>query len=842
VQEDLDELGVDWNIDALPSLLVIPYLNTRDSNGDVLIRLHKRSLPGVMYPPYLAPVTDPAGPVVLCESEFKALAAAQLGGRAIGVQGVDSFVNRLDELIAASTPWKPATVYVCMDTEHEIKADPAKPISRSSVKRAHTYAFAFERAGHDARIVDLDDKYLRDAQGKDGTKFRKADIDGALADGMTPAEFHQCLQNGRSFADYPAPIVVKVGAIWQVCREACFKDVKIWRDLLANRSITEQHRALTALAACARQIAWKADGKQYDRAILESVAKELHGALRRSIKGLSIAAVRKAVSPPGKHAIDTKQLTLSDLGIIVGDGVVLKTRNSRDDQFEQASNFTVEQIRTGSARFIDGQTERVNRITVQTVNDQFEIEVLGDVFDVQAYCDDPQNRLVVLDRKTFRQYIAHRIDRGKIRSKDSKLERVFAVGTFVNAEGDLVPSDGVHFPQGREESVYHGHRFATSGSKLIFDRFAALIRSQHLAMVLVWALGSLLKPKLGWAYPHLVVTADSGTGKSTWAGILEARFGWRSIAGPTEFQTSYRTKKSFANTNVPIQVEEIGRLSNQARQWLIQNANLAYNRELSTHGHLDKRFVLCAPMLAWGQDFGVRDVALATKVIRADLRTADKDRDALASLRATSDVWPMADWARFLCEWVNRRNLLALLAEKSSWLREQVDSDQYIEASNTDRVFWNYAAVLVSADAVAAFGVNVDITDVTVETLRAQLCDQSERPSIARQFLAKLIDEITARPNGIIQHLESRGLFFKPEQALPQLENRGFSFDISDPATLRRMLVNEGLGEASVAHRFGGRQLRAFHVPPEILAELGCTALGSADVNPDGEGEPDEEL
>ncbi len=100
-QRHLEQLGLDWELDALPSTIVIPYIVTRDSAGACLFRLHKRSVPGSAMPLYVLSRPD-AKDVVLVEGEFKAAAAWQLGYSAIALAGIWSHIRRIDEIVEAS--------------------------------------------------------------------------------------------------------------------------------------------------------------------------------------------------------------------------------------------------------------------------------------------------------------------------------------------------------------------------------------------------------------------------------------------------------------------------------------------------------------------------------------------------------------------------------------------------------------------------------------------------------------------------------------------------------------------------------------------------------------------
>lgn len=509
------------------------------------------------------------------------------------------------------------------------------------------------------------------------------------------------------------------------------------------------------------------------------------------------------------------------------------------------ANFTVQNIRSGVAGFVGAHQVPLHVVEVKcSTGEGYSAEISGSPYDGVAYMKASKGKLTVPDGKLFKAYLAHKIERDGIQVQDASVDRVFLVGAFLDNNGKLIPSDSVTFPQGREECWYHQHTFAPSGSRKIFHRIAKLQRGDAARVVEVWGLGTAFKPALGWAYPHCAGLGESGTGKDTICTFFRERLGWPSIAGPTEFATAYRSKKAVANAVMPIQIQEIGRMDHRARRYFVEVANLAYNLHPTTHGHLDKTFSLCAPLLVWGQDLGIEDVALSAKMIRVPLKREDKDPDALRRLRRRSYEWPMRSWIEFLCNWAAQQDVRALVEDKAAWLQSKVDDGSYEWTSNTDRTFWNYGILLVVAEALTAFGVPVSIDRAVVELVEHHVVEIARnRSTIARQVIRDLLIEIQ-RPDArgsFIHDLNVNGLFFKPENALKELRCRGYEYDISEPRTLINMLKEEGIGTPSVLHWVGRNQSRYFHIPAAKLAEFDFRR-GGAGTDDDGIEDDDDEL
>ena len=86
---------------------------------------------------------------------------------------------------------------------------------------------------------------------------------------------------------------------------------------------------------------------------------------------------------------------------------------------------------------------------------------------------------------------------------------------------------------------------------------------------LLWVLGSVFKPVIGAFYPRLAVIRDRTSGKTTIAEIFVEKCGLAKYAATPHFMTPYRANKSLSNTNLPVIIDELQRLSRDGQ--LISN-------------------------------------------------------------------------------------------------------------------------------------------------------------------------------------------------------------------------------------------------------------------------------
>jgi DNA primase len=188
--------------DKFVNNICIPYFNT---DGEIFyIRPHKFGLKAKQIQVYCPARKIPADSTwIITESEFKAAAAIQLGYPAIGLPGIHSFMvkhfPRLEEFIKTLGVHNIVVVY-----DNEIKNNPSfKNFKPDVIKQWHTQW----------RSVDICRKLIKAIPELDGyTKIGllpnewmedgKIDIDGALAQGRTKAEFKSVIHRALEWQDY----------------------------------------------------------------------------------------------------------------------------------------------------------------------------------------------------------------------------------------------------------------------------------------------------------------------------------------------------------------------------------------------------------------------------------------------------------------------------------------------------------------------------------------------------------------------------------------------------------------------------------------------------------------
>ena len=189
--------------------LLIPYL---DREGRVyFIKGHKKgSLPEQSVKLYCPKIIRdiPASRIVLAESEFKALACAQLGIPAIGLQGINIWTGRkffalVEFLSSLDKERKGLELVICFDSEdkgealHE-KYDKYKTSLDAKKKYpsdfwAYILCYRLDKAGFDCKIGRLPEEWRVNG---------KVDLDQALAQGKGERDFFKVLDNAVPYSSF----------------------------------------------------------------------------------------------------------------------------------------------------------------------------------------------------------------------------------------------------------------------------------------------------------------------------------------------------------------------------------------------------------------------------------------------------------------------------------------------------------------------------------------------------------------------------------------------------------------------------------------------------------------
>ena len=492
-------------------------------------------------------------------------------------------------------------------------------------------------------------------------------------------------------------------------------------------------------------------------------------------------------------------------------------------------NFMPAEIRSGEALYMDGRSIQLHIVEAIIPGGAVCLKVYGDIYDHTNWIKAGDGRVVPLPSK-FKTYMHCLIDINRLQREDPAVDEYLVVGTYLDRDGKSHVRDGVVFAGGDDQCLYNNWIMPRGGDKQVFARVASLTTDSTMAVVLLHALGTVFKPALGSAYPHAVLQGGKEVGKTTAISQICRCFGFKKVSGQTQFASPYRCKKTLSNCTWPPFGEEIGRLGQSRRKHLQNQLNDAYNVQGSTHGNRGVVLAVMSPLVMLGQDCPIEDDALLSKLLIYRFRVSVKNPEALRALRQSSEQFPLAEWADFACRHANERNMLHEVDQKVDFLRSRLSNGASLAGAEADRTVWNYATQLVVADALAAFGIDVDVTDFVVSALHEHLDVMTKQGSdTGERFLDGVVHLFTnpSAANRANVAVTNEGILIHVESALKALQRSGRTYDISDAGTLSRRLVERGLAQGGneFRQRFGKARMRCLFISHETLRHLGHEVL-----------------
>lgn len=188
-------------------------------------------------------------------------------------------------------------------------------------------------------------------------------------------------------------------------------------------------------------------------------------------------------------------------------------------------------------------------------------------------------------------------------------------------EGALRVNEGpdCYFSEPEKQCPYHSLTFPTGTpeqGRQVIEAYMATFGNNAAAQLLTWAVGGHLKSIIGF-WPHMVLQADKGAGKSTLIKRLERSIGFTMLSGQST-QSDFRLLTSVSHTSHPVGWEEISARKQQVIDAAVALLQESYQYTVTRRGSEMTEFLLSAPVLLAGEDVPV--ASLTGKIVRASLR------------------------------------------------------------------------------------------------------------------------------------------------------------------------------------------------------------------------------
>ena len=311
--------------------------------------------------------------------------------------------------------------------------------------------------------------------------------------------------------------------------------------------------------------------------------------------------------------------------------------------------------------------------------------------------------------------------------------------------GKLVVNEGpdCYFTDPAKQCPYHNLAFPSgtvADARRVIEAYRRTFKNNAASQLLAWALGAHLKAFLGF-WPHQILQADKGAGKSTLIKRLERTIAFTMFSGES-LQTAFRLLTSISHTSHPVGWEELS-----ARQQMVIDAAVtklqeSYQYTVSRRSSEMTEYLLSAPVLLAGEDVPVR--SLLGKVVRVEL-TGRKGEQ----LPHEMPRFPVRQWLEFLAGLKRERVLEAYHEVNARMLdlsRASGDDDGAV------RMAGNYAAVGLAWRLLSQFAdldAGGDFAADLVATMNGHIAETSADREPWVWIMETLLSEIAA---GRYQH------------------------------------------------------------------------------------------
>jgi hypothetical protein len=253
--------------------------------------------------------------------------------------------------------------------------------------------------------------------------------------------------------------------------------------------------------------------------------------------------------------------------------------------------------------------------------------------------------------------------------------------------------DTCYFPEPEQQCPYSSMKFhsgSVADAQKIISTFQDTFGRNAATMILTWILGTHLKLFTGY-YPHMVVSADKGTGKSRLIEKLEVTTGIRKFS--SDSLSEFRLRTATSGTSFPIAFDELSNTSMKKRSLLESRMQQCYSYDTTKTRTDMLEFIIITPVLVSGEDVDMRNVISKTVCasLKRDFRGEEINIHNLPK-------WPMLQWLTFLTT-VNRNTFDQKLGECRTFCQRVASSKD----STSMRMMENYALVLLAWKLVCEF-------------------------------------------------------------------------------------------------------------------------------------------
>ncbi len=235
------------------------------------------------------------------------------------------------------------------------------------------------------------------------------------------------------------------------------------------------------------------------------------------------------------------------------------------------------------------------------------------------------------------------------------------------------PYSNLIFPSGTKQDA-----------RKVIEAYQQTFKNNAATIPLIWGLGAHLKAFLGF-WPHLIMQAGKGHGKSTLVKRLERTISFSMFSGQS-LQTEFRVLTSISHTSHPVGWEELSARRQDVIDKAVSLLQEAYQYSPTKRGSAMTEYLVCAPVLLAGEDVPVR--SLLGKVVRTDLTNRKGPL-----MPEELPRFPVREWLQFLVQH-SRQQVMSTYNRARQYCLDNSRASATDEGAK--RMAGNYAAIMTA--------------------------------------------------------------------------------------------------------------------------------------------------
>lgn len=384
-------------------------------------------------------------------------------------------------------------------------------------------------------------------------------------------------------------------------------------------------------------------------------------------------------------------------------------------------------------------------------------------------------------------------------------------------DGKLIVNEGpdTYFMDPDKQCPYHNLTFP-SGSRQdavkVIEAYQGTFKKNAALLPIVWGLGGHLKAILGF-WPHMIMQADKGMGKSTLIKRMERTLAFTMFSGQS-LQTEFRLLTSISATSHPVGWEELSARDQKIIDKAVGLLQENYQYTITRRGSDMTQYLLCAPVMLAGEDVPVK--SLLGKLIRTEL-TGKKGPIMDENLPR----FPLKQWLEFLAG-LTRPQVIALQGQMRDTCRSHSRASG--EDEGATRMAGNYAAILTAWRLLCEFtGIDVsqgDFEDDILAEMNAHIAETSADREPWVWIMETALSEIAAgkfsypykwdgingdpclciRTSHIMDHIAHTSALRDKWNALPVKSDRVFKKQITHAGVIIEDQVERKVADRRISH------------------------------------------